>query len=398
MFRKPLLNSGIQVFMAGVKYALQVYTFAQIPLETVGEITLVLTFVTSASFVAGYELHQHLNRPIVLGQTKEVRAFVPRIIIAFLTMVLLAFVFINITEMQNGHVMIALLLVVGVLEYLNLELGRLLIINGRYLIVTLFGGFRSLAPFLAGAFEIITVTEVLFCWAIMSAMTLPFQTLLLHRGKYVTFGSRRLRSEDIKTGLQFFLSSGVVAVIPFGERWLVFKVFGLDALGLFALVIIFVGMGDMLIKGSIWQPFIRTIVLRFRNPSLWVQTLSLLAAASITIYSALLTMLLIFNDFTFTLLNKPIPSTSLVVAVFFYGTCKILNFFLFQLFYANHCERLLPWVQIGIALSVGVVFFMAYLYQLNLATVFSISALVWLVAPMLALVLYSPVKLMQGDK
>ena len=161
-------------------------------------------------------------------------------------------------------------------------------------------------------------------------------------------------------------------------------------LGVYALIIIFVGMGDMLMQGVIWQPFLRRIVQRLANPAQWRQTAIALLGATLFIYGAMFLGLLLFAPPVFKLLNKALPPTTLIGAVFLYGAARSAFTICFQLYYANHAERLLPYLQTGIAGSVLLSYYVVASLGGGLATALAAAALGWALFPAAALAFRLP--------
>lgn len=388
--RPVLLNASIQMGMAALRYFLQLYAFKHISLETVGQLALALSFVTSATFVAGFELHQHLNRPLLLGEGQLVRGIGFRAALGGTTLFVLSLLFPQITGVEAGSGALALLFGACLIEYLNLELGRLLIIKGRYLRVASLGGCRALAPFLPALLAPITLQVSLLSWLLVSVLSAAILYHALHVDDSVGRSRIRITRADFAPTARFFLIGGVTAILPLVERLCISHLFGLEALGLYSLIFVFVGVGDLLMQGVIWQPLIRKITHALVRPDEWRRTAALLLAGTVAAYAAICGVVLTLAASVFAFLNKSMPSDALILAVFAYGAARGTFTVYFQIYYANKAERWLPYLQLAIAGGILLSYFAGSAIGLRLEAVLTMAAGVWAVLPLLLLVLFPP--------
>lgn len=387
---RAVLNAGIQIGMAGLRYVLQLYAFRHVSLTTVGELTLALSFVTSATFVAGFEMHQHFNRPLLLGEHGDVRGIGFRIILGTTVILALALAFPAITDVQTTSFAIALLFGAAVFEYANLELGRLLIIRGGYLTVAGLGALRALAPFVPALLIPLTLSTAMASWMGASLLSAAILGRTLRADTVVRRSTSPVTRSDFAPAARFFLIGGVTALLPLVERLCITRLFGLDALGSYALLFMFVGIGDLMLQGMVWQPFVRSITRRLTQPAFWRGTVMMLLGGTIGTYTAICIALLVLAPTIFAYLNKPLPADALVGAVLLYGGARASFTICFQTYYANHAERLLPYLQLGIAATVLLSYFVGQSLSLSLAGVLTLAACMWAIFPILAFGFFLP--------
>ena len=85
MSSRPIANASLQVIFAGIRYFLMGLVYARLDLETVGQINVMLTFVTAVTFLAGFELHQVANRHLILGHKLDLHWGFDRVVASFIT-------------------------------------------------------------------------------------------------------------------------------------------------------------------------------------------------------------------------------------------------------------------------------------------------------------------------
>lgn len=390
------LNAGLQIGMAVLRYALQLYAFKHIPLETVGKISLILTFVTSATFIAGFELHQHLNRPLLLGEHGEVRGVCFRLLFGSSILLILAMLFPWITDIQVNYSVIFLIFITAILEYINLELGRILIIRSRYLLVASFGALRALAPFLPGLIAPITLVSSLSSWLIVSLLSGILMLRAILADQEIERSPIPLNRMDIVPTIRFFLIGGVTALLPLIERLCISRLFGLEALGTFALLFMFVGVGDLLMQGLIWQPFVKQITYQLSQASTWIRTAIFLLIGTVATYSAICITLLVLASYIFATLNKPMPDSTLIIAVLLYGAARSSFTICFQTYYSNRSESVLPYIQISIAAAVLICYYLGAATGMPLSAVLIMAAIMWVAFPALAFIFRRPTPLQKS--
>ena len=394
---RVVINGVVQLGLAAVRYLLTLYAFARVSTETVGQLSLVLTFVTGATFVAGFELHQNLNRPLLLGEHGKIRGVAFRAVLGSLTLVAFAFLFPLAAGFKISFSIILLIFMTALVEYFSLEFGRLLIIRGAYLTVTSLGALRALAPFLPGVVHPLTLESCLVSWSLVSLACAAIQLRIIMADPTLTRSLEPLTRLDLQRTVRFFAIGGLAALMPFVERLTISRLFGVDALGVFALLIIFVGVGDLLMQGLVWQPFIREIARRLAAPESWRATAAVLLAAIVSIFGSIWVGLSLLADFIFAVLNKPTPGAALIAAVLGYGAARATFTICFQLYYANHAERLLPYLQIGIAAAVLLSYQMGAALGLTLTGVLTLAAGMWIAFPSMALLFRLPHQLRKQE-
>lgn len=390
---RVLVNGFVQLGMAAARYLLTLYAFAHVSTETVGQLSLVLTFVTGATFIAGFEMHQNLNRPVLLGEHGNIRGVGFRTVLSTLVLVALAPLFPFAAGIPASYDLILLIFTTALLEYCNLELGRLLIIRGAYLPVTTLGALRALAPFLPGLFHPLTPQSCLLSWTLISLVCAAIQLRLVRADRTLARSVEPLTRQDLAPTMRFFLIGGLAALMPFVERLSISHLYGVDALGGFALLIIFVGVGDLLMQGLVWQPFIGTITRRLATPETWRSTAAVLLAVTIAVFGSIWVGLSLLADLIFGILNKATPGAPLIAAVLGYGTARAAFTIFFQLYYSNHAERLLPYLQIGIAAAVLLSYQVGATVGLTLTGVLALASVVWIAFPLMALLFKLPSQL-----
>lgn len=350
MSRASLINLGLQIGLAGLRYAIMGWVYARSNLDAVGQINSLLTFVTAVTFVAGFELHQVANRSLLLGQGAKLRWGLDRQALAVLVIGGMAWLTDSLLFDTSYGVGFALLVfLVAVVEYLALELGRLLIATGRYLVVTVCGFVRSVSPFLVVVITLPTLEAILYSWLLGTSMVLAVQLFLLCRSDGFGLEWRRLDREDYRSAALFFAAGVCIALMPTIERWLVGTFFSASVLGQYALAMTLVSLCDLILQGGIWQPFISRILQRLAHPAQQRATVGVLLATISAVYLGAATLALLLSDYLLSWINKtPLPMTMLLGA-FMLGFAKALYSLLFYSLYASRRERSLPQVQVAMA-------------------------------------------------
>jgi hypothetical protein len=342
-----LINLSLQIGFAGLRYAMMGWVYARSSLEAVGQINALLTFVTAMTFIAGFELHQVVNRSILLG-TKDHLTWGPdRMVLTVLVIGVMAWsADLILFGKDRGAWFTLLVFMVAVTEYLALEFGRLLIAKSRFLVVTVGGFVRSVAPYLVVLVTQPTLEAMLISWALGSALVLASQAVLLWRRAYFVVERRCLSRASYSSASLFFVAGVSIALMPVIERWLAGNFFSAVVLGQYALAMALVSLCDLVMQGGIWQPFIARILHRLANSLHRSSTVAILLCITLMVYSGAGLLALILSDQLLALINKdPLPSRVLF-GVFILGLAKALYSLVFYCYYATGWERPLVNIQL----------------------------------------------------
>lgn len=347
MNRSSLFNLSLQIAFAGLRYAMMGWVYALSDLEAVGQINALLTFVTAMTFVAGFELHQVVNRPLLLGTKGDLRWGPDRMVLTALVIGVMAWSADLILFGKNrGSWFMLLVFMVAVTEYLALEFGRLLIAKSRFLVVTVGGFVRSVAPYLVVMIVQPTLEAMLSSWLLGSTLVLAMQGMLLWRGAYFAVERRCLSRESYSSAAFFFVAGVSMALMPVIERWLAGNLFSAAVLGQYALAIALVSLCDLVMQGGIWQPFIARILQRLATSSHRHSTVRMLLGITVMVYLCAGVLVMILSDQLLALINKePLPS-KLLLGVFTLGFAKALYSLIFYCYYATGWDRALVKIQL----------------------------------------------------
>jgi hypothetical protein len=377
MIRKSLINFGLLICFAILRYGLMGSVYARSDLETVGHINALLTFVTMITFIAGFEAHHVVNRQLLFGQSSKLRWGWDRQVFALLTigtMALLVNSFLVGTNFGN-RLKLLVFLVAGA-EYLALELGRLLIVKERFLVATVCGFARSVSPFLLALTTSPTLETILYSWLLGTTAVLVIQVAML-RATYLRFEWRLLDRANYHATASFFVAGVSMAAVPIIERWLVGTFFSAAVLGQYALAIALASVCEMVLQGCIWQPFIARILSRLKQPTKRFYMVGALLAAIAVVYIGACGLAMLLSSHLLAWINKvPLPQTMLV-GVFTLGLAKALYTLLFYCFYASGLERMLPKVQGAIVAAMVLVVVMSARAGLDAGTAFAAAGVVW---------------------
>jgi len=355
MNRASLINLSLQIAFAGLRYAMMGWVYARSSIEAVGQINALLTFVTAVTFVAGFELHHVVNRSLLLGAKVELPWGPDRMVLTALVVGIMAWsADLILFGTNRGAWFTLLVFVVAVTEYLALEFGRLLIAKSRFLVVTIGGFVRSVAPYLVVLVTQPTLEVMLISWLLGSALVLAIQTVILWRGAYFVLERRCLSSASYGSAAHFFVAGVSMALMPVIERWLAGNFFSAVVLGQYALAMALVSMCDLVMQGGIWQPFIARILQRLAKSLNRRSTVGILLGITLMVYSSAGVLALILSDQLLALINKePLPS-EVLLGVFTLGLAKALYSLVFYCYYATGWER--PLVNIQLVMVATLVF------------------------------------------
>ncbi|NDC10611.1 MAG: hypothetical protein EBZ75_14975, partial [Oxalobacteraceae bacterium] len=325
MNRAPLNNFGLQIGFAGLRYAMMGWVYALSNLEVVGKINALLTFVTAMTFVAGLELHQVANRSLLLGKESKLRWGFDRLALAILVIGAMAWLTDWLLfDTSYGARFASAVFFVAMAEYFALESGRLLIAKGRYLVATVCGFIRSVAPFIVVVVTLPTLESILFSWLLGTSMVLAVQTVLLWRSDDFSVEWRWLDREDYRSAAPFFAAGVSMALMPTIERWLVGNFFSAKVLGQYALAMTLVSLCELVLQGGIWQPFISRILQRLAHPAQQRATATVLMAATALAYFGGAALALLLSSYLLSWINKaPLPMT-ILLGTFMLGFGKAL--------------------------------------------------------------------------
>lgn len=357
MNRASLINIGLQVGFAVLRYAMMGWVYAHSDIESVGSINAMLTFVTSITFLAGFELHHVVNRSLLMGHGSELRWGPDRQVLALLTIGVMAwFADLLLAGSSRGAGFALLVFWVAVMEYLALEIGRLLIAKGRYLVVTVCGFIRSVAPFLVVIVASPTLEGMLCSWLMGTVMVLGTYAVVLRRAGNFRVKWQLIDLAGYRSAVHFFLAGVTMALIPSLERWLVGTFFSAAVLGQYALAMTLVSACDLVMQGGIWQIFVTRIMQRLSKSVLRLSTVGILLVTIVVVYLGASVFALLFSSHLLGWINKdPLPKIMLI-SVFLLGMAKALYTLLFYCLYATDRERVLPKIQVAMvaALVLGV--------------------------------------------
>lgn len=358
MSRASFINLALQIGCAGLRYAMMGWVYARSDLEAVGHINALLTYVTAATFVAGLELHQVSNRSLLLAGGGDLRFGPDRLVLAALVIGVMSYVADSLLfGSTRGPAFALLVFLVAVVEYAALESGRLLIVKGRFLVVTVCGFVRSVSPFLAIVVVAPTLEAMLCAWLVGTTLVLGVQAFVLLRGRYFHWRWQTLNWADFRSALLFFAAGVSMALMPTIERWLAGSFYSGAVLGQYALAMTLVSLCELIVQGGVWQPFIARILQRLAQPAQRRSMAGGLLAFIVAVYVSAGVAALLLADRLLALINKaPLPD-KVLLGVFVLGLAKALYTLLFYCLYATSQERVLPKVQAamlaGLALAVA---------------------------------------------
>jgi hypothetical protein len=379
MSRASLINLSLQVGFAILRYAMMGWVYAQSDLEGVGQINTLLTYVTAITFVAGFELHHVVNRPLVLGHSRELRWGLDRVLLAAITIGLMAWIAGSLLFMTQQYVEFALLVfMAATAEYLALEVGRILIIRGQYLVVTVCGFIRSVSPFLIVALKGPHLESMLWSWLLGTTLVLALQVWLLRSSDYFVVTHRRLDRTVYRSAAHFFAAGVSMTLMPLLERWLVKTSYSGIELGQYALGITLVSVCELVMQGGIWQPFITRILRRLAQPVLKRSAVVALLGATAVVYISAGVLALLLSSHLLDWINKePLPQ-SMLLGVFAMGLAKALYSLLFYCHYATGREQALPKIQLAMVAVLVLAFTLDVYVNIGAGMVFLVTGAVWI--------------------
>jgi hypothetical protein len=380
MNRASFINLSLHIIFAGFRYIMMGWVYAQSDLEAVGEINALLTFVTAITFVAGFELHHVLNRSLLLGTKVEIQWGPDRIVLTVVVIGIAAwFADLILFTTSHGEWFTLLLFMVALTEYLALEFGRLLIAKSRFLVVTVGGFVRSVAPYMVVIVAHPTLEAMLSSWLVGSALVLAIQAILLWRGAYFAIKFRCLNLASYSSAALFFFAGASMALMPVIERWLVGNLFSSIVLGQYALAMTFVSLCDLVMQGAIWQPFIARILPRLAQSTQKRATVRALLSATVVVYLGACSLALIMSDKLLILINKDSLPSEVLVGVFSLGFAKGLYTLIFYCYYTSGCEQKLVKIQLAMVAILLLVVVLGSQIGMDSGVSFATAGSAWIV-------------------
>ncbi len=378
MSRASLTNLGLQIAFAALRYAMMGWVYARSDLEAVGHINALLTYVTAITFVAGFELHQVVNRSLLLGHGRQLRWGRDRVALAAIVIGLMAWMADSLLFGVPRHTESTLLVfLVSAAEYMALELGRLLIVKARYLVVTVCGFIRSVSPFLVVVFMEPTLESMLWWWLLGTTLVLTVQAWLLWRGDYFAVERRGLDPTDYRSAAHFFAAGVSMALMPTMERWLTTSFYSGAVLGQYALGMTLVSVCDLVMQGGIWQPYVARILQRLANPRQGRSTAGWLLAVIGAVYVLGFVTALLLSSQLLAWINKaPLPNT-ILLGVFSLGLAKALYTLLFYCLYAKSQEGGLPTIQVLMVVTLAMAVGLAVWANIDAGIAFAAAGWTW---------------------
>jgi hypothetical protein len=263
-------------------------------------------------------------------------------------------------------------------EYLALEVGRILIIRGQYLVVTVCGFIRSVSPFLIVALKGPHLESMLWSWLLGTTLVLALQVWLLRSSDYFVVTHRRLDRTVYRSAAHFFAAGVSMTLMPLLERWLVKTSYSGIELGQYALGITLVSVCELVMQGGIWQPFITRILRRLAQPVLKRSAVVALLGATAVVYISAGVLALLLSSHLLDWINKePLPQ-SMLLGVFAMGLAKALYSLLFYCHYATGREQALPKIQLAMVAVLVLAFTLDVYVNIGAGMVFLVTGAVWI--------------------
>ncbi|MGE5452541.1 MAG: lipopolysaccharide biosynthesis protein [Acidobacteriota bacterium] len=353
-----VVNLMLQIIAILTRYFLQMALFRKFSFFEIGELNIYLTFFTLSTIISGLEFHYLANREIALSGENRIDSVAFRLLSAlFLTTVGCAiYLAINSPSGVNGSSV--LFIAIAFIEYTNLELSRLLVVCRKYIIANIFGIIRSVSPYLPFTLERPTIADCLdFMFVICLACAMA-QLYLTTKTANIKFRAGGFYWGKINLIWPFFLTGVITSATAFTERYAIRDVLGSEALGRYAIALIFVTATDTFINGFFIQPNYATILRDLSQPQ--TRHIMIRKIFLVGLFSAAAASLIavIFGDFLYALLNKPAPSSSFIICALFAGFSKTLWSSLYYLYYANRAESKFSRVQIAFTAVTLLIFYL----------------------------------------
>ncbi len=355
MKTRSIANAILQIIFAGLRYLILGWVYAHSELDTVGQINVLLTFVTAITFLAGFEFHNVANRPLMLGQKSELQWGFNRIATSLITIGLMSSLAEALVFGRAISFAFAIqVFIASAAEYLALEMGRILTATGHYITVTICGFIRSIAPFVVFVTTTKSLEAMLLSWSIGAFVVDVILFLVLRRLEGFNIKWRKVEQLDYHSAMMFFASGLVMAFLPTIERWLIGALFSTLILGQYALSMTLVSACDLVFQGGVWQPYLKKILQRLAEPSLSNDTVKKLSLGILLSYTLACLLAVLFSKHLMQIINKsPLPK-DLLIGVFMLGAAKALYTLIFHCAYVTKGERILPKIQMIMVSSLGV--------------------------------------------
>lgn len=233
-------------------FLLSFYTVAEI--NDIGLYSITTSFISFGTFLIGLEIHRLLNREFTRSNEQNLY-ILERCMIALGLSVILALLYGNLSDYKFLILMCMILL----FEWLNLEISRIFLIKGYYLLSNFLNTIRTLMPICILVMLNGKMEYWFHIWLILLIILLiiGFYCYRLYLPK-LGFNWARLK---FKFSFLPVLLTGVLnPFLLYAERAVFLNLFGLGLLGQFALVLTAFGIVEVIYQSLILQPMMQKLL------------------------------------------------------------------------------------------------------------------------------------------
>lgn len=255
---KPILNLLINIFFQILRYGLVVVIYRQLTLEDIGNLNLFFNLILTTTLIAGLEIHKIINRDIIIKDVSQGIYFLPRLIISIIIVAVCANFFTYFVSYEGS---VLLLMLIIFLEYLSVELGRLLIIESKYILNSILGGLRALTPFIIFYLFFELNTAVFWYWATALSIICLVALMSVNYNYFSLSSSIKVKFKTVF----YYLVIGTSPALFLTLDRIIIGNYSDTLLGVYSLIAIIIMVFDLLTQSLVIQPNYTSIVRNLKD-------------------------------------------------------------------------------------------------------------------------------------
>lgn len=255
---KPILNLLINIFFQIIRYGFVVVIYRQLNLEDIGNLNLFFNLILITTLIAGLEIHKTINRDIIMKDVSQGIFLLPRLIISIIIVAVCANFF-NYFVNYEGSVLLLMLIIF--LEYLSVELGRLLIIESKYILNSILGGLRALSPFIIFYLIFELNTALFWYWAAALSIICLVALMSVNYNYFSLSSSIKVKFKTVC----YYLVIGVSPALFLTLDRIIIGNYSGTLLGVYSLIAIIIMVFDLLTQSLVIQPNYTAIVRNLKD-------------------------------------------------------------------------------------------------------------------------------------
>jgi len=247
--RAAILNLAINIGFSGIRFILQFVLFAKLSDGVIADWGIAAQVILMLSFWSGLELHQVINRNFVQGEGRLQLVWER---ITFAAMLCLGVAFVGYGNRPGFSLILA---AVGLIDYLVIEVIRLLNVIGKYILGSLITNLRSLWMVPPLFLKCITLNDLMVIYGVFGALLLMVAVAIgLRSVNFDMSFEWRLFIQRIAQVSSFILLGIYSAVEPVVSRLIIGERYGKSMLAMFIVFGSVVSVLQIVLGSLVLQP------------------------------------------------------------------------------------------------------------------------------------------------